>query len=467
MKEVFKYFTEESGLENSSRYLHWFSSSFDVSAFSGIDKFFACFLRYCSRLNILPKRKYLEAYIKIDAKEDIRRENIRIDSMSNYDYKETTQLEEAYTVLGQVALSTYDDYMTKEIEGDDFVVDMDAYLKDQSRDLVQDAMMKAYPALAEGQDSHVVADNLTRELNKISETYSRDKLNDLVYIHTDDSDKSRFICHTGIPAIDGDIGGIYSRKLYTLTGQPGSGKTRMALRHWVYPTLISAKSDVLFFELELSQSEVENILIAIHITQLYKGNIKIPDTLMNKVDGMSPEQEQIYEAAKFDLFKSGKYGKFIYTDELDAGTVEEKLRNEYISNNKLELICIDYMGIAEWKGSFRKEQYEIITEVYKCIRKFVKKSDTCALCINQYNDKGIEAAMNGKPIRSGHVQGGHVVQRDSDYDIAMTYTEEQKLAGVRMISSPKVRGASGFTDVMLQVDLSVSIFNQVNSGGTE
>ena len=88
----------------------------------------------------------------------------------------------------------------------------------------------------------------------------------------------------------------------------------MALRHWVYPTLISAKSDVLFFELELSQSEVENILIAIHITQLYKGNIKIPDTLMNKVDGMTPEQEQIYEAAKFDLLKSGNYGKFIYTD---------------------------------------------------------------------------------------------------------------------------------------------------------
>ena len=125
---------------------------------------------------------------------------------------------------------------------------------------------------------------------------------------------------------------------------------------------------------------------------------------------------------------------------------------------------IDYMGLIqsepESKWDKRLEQYEIITRGYEETRRILKHIDVSAVCINQYNDKGIDAAYAGKPIRSGHVQGGHIVQRHTDYDISMTFTEEQKLAQVRSLSTSKTRGTAGFSNVLLSTDLSVSIFRQ-------
>ena len=83
-----------------------------------------------------------------------------------------------------------------------------------------------------------------------------------------------------------------------------------------------------------------------------------------------------------------------------------------------------------------------------------------AVCINQYNDEGINAAYAGKTIRPGHVQGGHIANRHTDYDLSMTYTEEQKLANLRTLANTKPRGSGGFKPVQLKTDLSISMFRQ-------
>lgn len=148
--------------------------------------------------------------------------------------------------------------------------------------------------------------------------------------------------------------------------------------------------------------------------------------------------------------------------------VVERIKDEVLSINRMsgnvKLIVCDYMGLAKSeplsKWDKRKEEYQIISDAYKEVGELKEAMNTAILCVNQYNDKGIDAAYAGKEIRPGMVQGGHITQRHTDYDLNMTYTEEQKLAGVRSLSAGMVRGAAGFNNALLSVDIAVSIFRQ-------
>ena len=466
MKRVFKWLTVEGGDPKASIYADWFSRMFQPKDFLGINKLMMSFIIYCSKLSIAPKRLFLEAYLRVDGKEDVKKYNVKTDTMTAYDYSEISQLEEAYRVISGLALTTYDDYTSVDLTDREFKVDVYEFMVKMKSELIADALMKTYPRLTDGSNITDVSADLRSELSSLDNIYDLTKIKDVDFISedSDDDDEMTFLAKTGLPCVDGDIGGIYTRLMYTLTSQPKGGKTRMACIHWIYPILVYAKRDVILYECELTKSQIKNILIAYHITRLYGGRIKIPDSVMNKKKEMTAEQLQIYESAKIDLFESGKYGVLHIKEEL----VVEKLRDEVMgmakASGSLGLLVHDYMGLAESEPASRwdkiREKYEIITQAYEITRKLIKRLDIAALCINQYNDKGIDAAYAGKPIRSGYVQGGHIVTRHTDYDMHLTFTEEQWLARVRSFSANSVRGALGFNNVELSTDLSVSIFRQ-------
>lgn len=462
MENIFKWFTEEGGSPKANVYVYWFVRQFSPKNFNGIDRLLMCFLCYCAKLSITPCRKWLEAYLKVDGKQDIKQHNIKVETMTTLDYRETSQLEEAYQILKDVALFTYDEYLKVDKSEASFKVDIYNFMHQQRADNIQKLMMDAYPHLNDGSDINEVSMKLRNNLAELDTTYDLRKISDVDYSDGIE-DKMEFIAKTGMPCIDGDVGGIYTTLIYTVNAQPGAGKTRFACAHFAYRVLVEAKKDVIFYENEMSPSQIRNILIAYHIIRIYGGRVKIPDSLMNKYDEMSDEQKQIYESAKIDLFESGQYGKLI----IKEGCVVERLEDEcnaIMQTNNVGLLVIDYMGLCESdpedKWAKHKAPFEVITDAYIATRHIVRAYNIAAVCINQYNDSGIEAAYAGKQIRSGHVQGGHIVQRHTDYDLSMTFTEEQELANVRMLSVTKKRGAKGFKNVMLQVDLSVSIFRQ-------
>jgi len=468
MEHIFKWFTEESGDTNSRAYLFWFVKNFRVSDFTGIDKLFYCFLSYCSFLKITPKKKFLEAYLDVDAKEDIKKYDIHVDTMQGCDYRDIAQFEEAVSVIKGVAISAYDLRIAEDLSDKDFKVEIYKFMSDYKSAAISQTFMEYYPKLTDGSDVDEVSKQLRLKLNTIDADFNTDKIKEINPDITEDTDEDqmKYIANTGLPCIDGDIGGIYTKLIYTLNAQPGGGKTRMSLANFVYPCLVDAGKDVIYIETELSKGQVINILVAHHIIKLYGGKVKIPDSVMNKKDGMSEEQLRIYNAAKLDLFNNPKYGKFIFKDNSNVCELEDEIETSLASCDNPGMLCIDYMGLLTFKSPDKfahMDGYEIITEGYKIARKLVLKHDIVAVCINQYNDKGVEAAYAGKPIRSGYVQGGHIVQRHTDYDLSMTFTEEQKLARVRMLSVSKGRGSKGFSNIMLRVDLSVSLFIQKQS----
>lgn len=115
----------------------------------------------------------------------------------------------------------------------------------------------------------------------------------------------------------------------------------------VYRALVVFKLDVVMHELELSEEEIRNILIAHHIVFLYKGQVKIADKDMTN-NRLTPEQRRYYEAAKIDLFESGKYGKFtLITDALVVETMEKDMYSFLKHNRNCQLWVIDYAGLAK------------------------------------------------------------------------------------------------------------------------
>lgn len=466
MKRVFKWLTVDGGDVKAQSYVNWFATTFEPRDFDGIERFMACFIHYCAKLNVLPRKEFLEAYIAVDGMQDVKKYNVRTDTMKSFDYKQASQLTEAFRIIADLAKITYAEYVSNNLEGHDFKVDMYSFMSDMKSASIQNALMKAYPRLSDGTNVSEVSDDLMVELSDINETYDTSKIKDVDFAPSGGSStrvRQRHIADTGIPAIDGDIGGIYSRLIYTFNAQPKSGKSRFALCNFVYPVL-EAGEDVVFYETELTQSQVENILIAYHIVRVYKGRFKIPDSIMNKWDQMTDEQRQLYESARIDLFESGRYGKFYFRKPF----VVEKAKDEVLAiqrtSENIGLVVVDYMGLSKSeplsKWEREKEEYKIISDAYKTIGDLRELIDCAFLCVNQFNDKGIDSAYAGKEIRPGMIQGGHIVQRHTDYDINMTYTEEQKLARVRTLSAGMVRGAAGFDGVLLSLDLSVSIFRQ-------
>lgn len=466
MERIFKWFTKESGDPRSTAYTYWFTRYFEPKDFDGVDRMLMCYLKYCSKLSITPCKEYLTAYLKVDGKSDVKKYNVRTDTLVSLDYRESSQLEEAFQIISGATQATFDTYLQEDLNDRDFKVDVYDFMSNRRSDRIQQIMMDAYPKLTDGSNVSDVSMELRSSLAELDKIYDTDKIKSLELAEDEEEDEGEmhFLAKTGMPCIDGDIGGIYTKIMVTLNAQPGGGKTRFGLIHYAYQVMTEAKKDVLLYELELTKMQVKNILIAYHITRVYGGRIKIPDSVMNKKREMTDEQKQIYESAKIDLFESGKYGNLIIREEAIVEKLEDEIEAVISTSGNLGYVIIDYMGLLQsepaTKYDKRKELFEVITDGYIATRHILKKYDVGALCINQFNDKGIDAAYAGKQIRSGHVQGGHIVQRHTDYDLSMTYTEEQQLANVRMLATSKTRGTKGFQRVMLSTDLSVSIFRQ-------
>lgn len=464
MKRVFKWLTHESGAEAAGVYVDWFANEFEPRDFDGVERLMVCFTKYCAKLGIVPRREFLAAYLKVDGKRDVKKYGIRTDQMTSYDYKESSQLEEAFRVISEIAVSTYEDYLTESLDNRAFKVDMYNFLASKHAEAIQRAMMQTYPKLSDGSDIVEVSSDLEDSLAHISEVFNVEHVSEIEETRTEPG-KIRCIAQTGVPCVDGDIGGIFTGFIYTLTSNPGGGKTRFSLVHWVYPILVNAKEDVLYYELELSKTQAENILIAYHITRVYGGRIKIPDSLALKYDELTDEQKQIWESARIDLFESGKYGTLYLRDKLNIEDMEKDASSVMRqSKGKLSFIGYDYVGMIRSvptnQYQRRMERYEIIYEAYDIMRRLTHKYDIGVLALNQFNDTGIAKADAGKQMTSGDVQGGHAMNRYSDWDCYLTCTPEHRLAKIRMMSVPKSRFSGGFLNVMFSVDLSVSIFRQ-------
>lgn len=459
MEELFFYLCEKE------EYLAWFVRIFIISDFTGIDKLFYAYLCFCNKLRVNP-RNNLDSYLITDGMRDIKKYNIKLDTQTSLDYTEPSQLKEAVRIISEIAKSTISRYLQKPEEIKEFKALAYEVMENLKSHMLQEAMLQTFGNITNGGDVTSTSNDLSQSIFEINKRLNADTLSNIEFKSaSQDDDKMIFIAKTGLPCIDGDIGGIYAPLIYTLNSLPGGGKTKLSMAHFAYPVLCVGK-DVLYYELELSKGQMENEFLAHHIAKKYAGRVKISATNLNKLDELSEEQRHIREAAYVDLFESDNYGQLSIQRELIAETMDADIRSKLRQSKNPGLIVIDYVGyitsMPQTKFDRRLEKPTIIEMAYEVIRKITHDFHVPAVMINQFNDAGIDAAMAGRFIKPGMVQGGHSPGRYTDYDLNLTYTPEQKLANERTLSTAtKTRGSKGFPDQKLNVDLSISAFRQI------
>lgn len=466
MRRIFKWFT----LDDAAARADWFSGIFEADEFAGEDKLLFLFIRYCSHLGVPAYLRYFEAFMRTESKKFIKKYNIRLSDMNNFNYEDPAALEEAVRVITDVSSARFRQCLEEDLSGRAFKVDMMTFMQERHKERLVELMTDIFTGLNAGMNVDDANSDMIWKLQGIADRYDTDKLHKLDFMEgrvyeRNEEDVMRFLFKTNMPCIDGDAGGTFSKQLMAMEAAPGTGKTRFAMIHFAYQCAVIARKDVYINELELSIGEIRNILVAYHIVRLWNGSVKIPDRDINQ-GRLTQEQAQYVSAARIDLFESGKYGKFIISDEkLYVEELESKMYPVLRRNPDIAYWIIDYAGLAASrpgdKYAHTLRGYEVIQELYKRVKDIIKTADIGGLIINQFNSDGIAASRAGKQITAGHVEGGQIVSRHSDYELAMTATDEQILANMCMISTVKVRAARGFKNVPVSMDLAVSIFRQI------
>ena len=467
MDAIFTHFISRGDVADANRrlsYASWFVSNIPVAEFVNEERLFYNFLEYCVELSIFVNYKHLQVWIETELREILHKTNVRVVGCEALSFDDPASFETAYRVTSDVMTDNFKVLETMDSEVDDFKVDVAAYFSRKKGERLTSALSSTFDLLNKTDSSEEASNYALDTLNAIQDIYDATHLEELDTQSVDTHEQFVRVSDCGLPAIDNDSGGLYTTQLFGVEAQPGTGKTRYVLGTYCYRAATLHHKNVLFLSLEQTRLECEAMLIACHTFHMF--NIQISDKMI--LTGTVPAKvaKQV-EAAKFDLFESGKYGKLVCLEkDLYAETFISKLRAWDKLMGPFDLIAIDYMGLIESQpAQYQKTltEFEIIKTSFKQFKRYLRHSKKAGIAISQFNREGVQAGKNDKEITTDMAQGGMAVYRNTDYNTAISMTDTMKLQQKRKFSQPKVRSSSGFPAFIANTRLAFCFFEQITA----
>lgn len=467
MDKIFTHFISRGDTVEANRrlaYASWFTSTIPLSEFDGDEKLFCEYMDYSVTLGIPITYKYFQVWLDTELREILHKTKVHVTGCETLRFEDPVSFETAYQTTVSVMSDNFNVLEAMESNVEDFPIEVAAYFKVRRSDRLTQTLARTFDILNDTNSVEDASDYVLDTINAINDIYDTSNLEDLDFSKKDiNSNVTMFkVSDCGLPAIDKDSEGLFSTQLLGVEAQPGTGKTRFTLGTYCYRALTIHKKNVLFLTLEQKEEEIRAMLLACHIFWMF--NIQVSDKMI-LTDKIPEEVRPKLEAAQYDLFESGKYGKFICKEtDLYVETFITKLRTFDKLLGPFDLICIDYMGLIESKpAEYRKalEEYEIIKTAFKQFKRYLRRTGKAGIAISQLNRDGIQAGKNDKEISTDMAQGGIAVYRNTDYNIAMTMTNTMKLQQKRRFSQPKVRSSAGFTSFISDTRLGFCYFRQV------
>lgn len=465
MNNIFTHFIARGDKVEDNRrlaYAQWFIEAVPLTEFTGDERLFCEFIDYSASLSIPITLKYLQVWIDTELREVLHKTEIHVKGCESLRFEDPLSFETAFRTTSQVLQDNFTVLANMESDISDFRVNVSAYFTQRRSERLTQTLAETYDKLNSTNSSEEAADFAMDNIAAIKDIYDDYRLEELENEQIEDRTQMIKVSDSGLPAIDKDSGGLFTTQLIGIEAQPGTGKTRFALGTYCYRALTIYKKNVLFLALEQTEVEIRAMLTACHVFWMF--NIQMSDKMI--LTNQIPEEiRPQYEAAKYDLFESGKYGKFVCRElDLFVETFITKIRTLDKLHGPFDLIAIDYMGLLESKpADFRREltEYEIIKTGFKQFKRYLRRSGKAGVAISQFNREGIQAGKNDKEITTEMAQGGIAVYRNTDYNIAISMTETMKLQQKRRFSQPKVRSSAGFPSFIVDTRLGFLFFRQV------
>lgn len=465
MNGIFTHFLQRSDSPSESKrlaYAAWFLDSIPPNEFEGDERLFYHFMDYCVSLNLPLRFRYLQIWLNTELKPLLMASKIKVPGCEALSFDDPVSFE---TIVQTTSEVLQDDYRTLEMMDsaiDDFVGEIAGYFSTQRELRLTQTLSETFNILNSTESSDEAASYALDTINSVKDIYDVSKLEDLNYQSTPDGSYMTRVSDSGIPAIDNDSGGIFTTQLIDIEAQAGAGKTRFVLGTYVYRALTIFKKNVLFCALEQNPAEIEAMLVAHHVFRLF--NIQVSDKMITSGNIPAEVASQV-EAARYDLFKSGKWGKFVVKElDLFVETFISKLRTLDKLDGPFDLVCIDYMGLLESKPAPYQRamtEYEIIKTGFRRFKQYLRKSRKAGISVSQFNREGVQAGKADKEITTEMAQGGLAVYRNTDYNIAISMTDTMKVQQKRRFSQPKVRSSAGFGTFIADTRLGFCYWKQV------
>lgn len=454
----------EAVREKRQGYLQWFCSTFPTSHFRMEDFILRVYAEYCANLQVDLARRYMDDYLELNLRSILVLEHIHVSGTESISFDDPVGLSTAVLTTKHVILDIFEELEAINENVDDFKVGADVFRRRRLNERLTEVLQEAYSYIQ--QDSAEALDYISNEVASMQYIYGEDIIEELDY-NKANNDYGEFVCDSGISFIDNDIRGLYSGQLGGVEAQPGAGKTRFVLGVWVYRAITVFKKNVIFYALEQSRGEVKAILVARHLFALF--GIQMDSKYIYRNEIPAGYEEKV-EAAKIDLFESGKYGKCFICDRvlyLDTfiGTITmlDKLHGPF------DVLAVDYMGLIEQfdvnkprRGYIEHlKDYQVIGRAFRWFKRYLKKTRKSGIGISQFNEKGISAGLDDELITTFMAQGGIEVYRNTDWNLALSFTTEMKVQQKMRVSQPKVRDSGGFGRAMMDTRLGFAYFYQM------
>ena len=457
MNEIFKYaLNPKVGV----KYMTWFVNTFPETEFKDDERLMYSYMEYISELDTAPTANTLDVWLDSEMVSVMRELNIHVVGTEQLSFNDPSALETARRITSDVIRDNYKVLSTMPIDENNFAVEMSAWMSNALKTRTIECMSNGFSSLQGGEDASDTATNISEQLQLITDIYDKELLSDFMNTPSGDT-KPYFVTDFDLAPIDSDSGGIWSKQLIGIEAQPGTCKTRYTLA-LCYTAAVKNGKNVLYYNLEQSREEIEAMLIAKHVFNMFGKQIN--DNLIWK-QHLSDELQQFVDAARIDLFESGKYGKIqiecpsvIYVE-----TFIQKIKNTDKLKGPFDLIAIDYMGLIDSKPAKYKQDktlYEIIKMAFRLFKRYVRATNKAGIAVSQFNKEGVAAGKSDKEITPDMAEGGMAVFKNTDYNVEFSMTSEMRLQNVRRVSQAKVRGSAGFGSFLIDVRLGMLYFKE-------
>jgi len=207
---------------------------------------------------------------------------------------------------------------------------------------------------------------------------------------------------SGIEYID-QFGGYEVTDFIVLAARPSVGKTSLAL-NLIRKHLLNNKK-VGFFSLEVNPPKIIQKLVCLH-TEVEEW--KCRKGILNSV-----EKENLIKGFNFYYNKNLIFGKCY--NIMDIVRQIEKMKKE----NNIDIVYIDYLQFIS--GDFRKNKYEVTSEISKQLKTVARELETPVFCLAQLNR---ETEKRGGRPRMSDLRDSGTIEQDADMIIMLSEKEK-------------------------------------------
>ena len=235
-----------------------------------------------------------------------------------------------------------------------------------------------------------------------------DKLAEKSEAH-DESKEAQLVFPTGIPALDGKIGGFSPGKLYLLGGRTGMGKTALACNMAV--AVAEAARSVWFCSLEMESFELtERIISSAMEIELGRWRKKLNAFEMKQIGEYRKDASKL----KFWLTDKGN-------ESLSSIRAKARLRK---SLGGLDLIVIDNLQLIK-PVDYRAPKHERMKAMTEAMKMLAKDLNVAILLLCQLSVDA-EPSKDGKVKKPDNTAWADSKRIPDDADVAMILHRENK-----------------------------------------